>query len=359
MKKVSLHLLATEQKLIKSDIIPIYAKLGYPFPAITRKNELLATLDAKLATENARSSGDLQLIALDMGLKNMSLARLHLRKGAEIPVLQEWFKKDLEPSEEFIFNPMNYAQITNQFLGDHIIPKYAHAPEKTHLIFERQRFRTGGGSAVLESTLKTNTIEAMLCMGLTMHNKNYNKDMIEFSPSTPGSMVKYWQQSCMSDISLTGKMNEKESKGFRINLVLNMLHRLFSSMGYAPRKVKPHAVMNKEGLICLHKERFHLGENVCKGLEGALKLKKWEDCWNAAWSFKSQTRRLWEVAFLMRTAGNDALQIEAERKLWGTVKGDDLADSLLHGIAYFEYMANRRELKKAIAKKEDIRDFIR
>lgn len=350
----SLKTLAALQKLTKNDILPIFNKLGYPLPTNTRKHDLLNALDEYLHIEidgiNS-SNNNINLLALDMGLKNMSLARLTLSPGTKMPTLSQWFKMNLDPLESQ-FNPINYSHITCNFLYDQILGTHPTYP--FHLIMERQRFRTGGSSAVLESTLKTNTLEAMLCMGIISHNKliNDSNKAISLSASPPGAMVKYWQRLFYPN----AKLSEKESKSFRIELVLNMLMSTLQACKLEPKEVKSHALINSyinPKDVGIH---FTLSNDITHGLSKWLTTKEGTKSWNAAWSFKANTRRLWEVARLINQVNTQKYKIDDN--LWAVKKGDDLADSLLHGIAYFEYMKNRQLFLSLLNKKGKLKDFI-
>lgn len=59
-----------------------------------------------------------------------------------------------EPNEQF--TPANLASIANHLATNVLLPL-----KPTHILIERQRFRSGGGSAVLEWTLRVNTLESM------------------------------------------------------------------------------------------------------------------------------------------------------------------------------------------------------
>lgn len=351
----SLKTLAVSQKLTKNEIIPLFNKLGYSLPTNTRKDGLLNALDENLHIDTNiinTSNNNFNLLALDMGLKNMSLARLTLYPGANIPTLSQWFKMNLDPLESQ-FNPINYSHITSKFLYNQMLGTHPTYP--FHLIMERQRFRTGGSPAVLESTLKTNTLEAMLCMGIISHNKLINdpSKVISLSASPPGAMVKYWQQLFYAN----EKFSEKESKSFRIELVLNMLMSTLKSCKLGPKVVKPHALVNSSINLKDVGIHFTFSNDITKGLSSWLTTEEGIKSWNDAWSFKANTRRLWEVARLINQVNTKEYIIDDN--LWAVKKGDDLADSLLHGIVYFEYMKNRRLMLSLLNKKGDLKDFIK
>ena len=68
------------------------------------------------------------------------------------PPKEEETSKEKDP-----FSPANLASLTLSLLHSHLLPL-----NPTHVLIERQRFRTGGGAAVAEWTLRVNSLEAML-----------------------------------------------------------------------------------------------------------------------------------------------------------------------------------------------------
>ncbi len=63
------------------------------------------------------------------------------------------------------FSPPALASLTLSLLHSHLLPL-----KPTHILIERQRFRTGGGAAVAEWTLRVNSLEAMLHAALAALN---------------------------------------------------------------------------------------------------------------------------------------------------------------------------------------------
>lgn len=331
-----LNKLASLRKLNKKDVLELYTKLGYRLPTCTKKETILQVLEENVIKDALKTSTN--VISLDMGLKNMSLSHLTLQKNGELE-LNRWYKRDLEPDSNFQFNPINYAQITSEFLHNEILKYSDSTTNPLTVVFERQRFRTGGGSSVLESTLKTNTIEAMLCMGITYNNMETDiETRLESSP--PGTMVKYWQNF----YSGTNK-KDSESKSFRINLILSMLYQILKDLKLLPSNL-PHTDTLQKLL-----PKFRLSKTIVDGLSNAASHQNWMNSWNKAWSFKSETRRLFEVGYLLNSVNLQGVQ---DIK-WGVLKGDDLADSLLHGITHFEYVSNRKKLHQVMELGLDIK----
>ncbi|KAI0517255.1 mitochondrial resolvase Ydc2 [Xylaria bambusicola] len=67
--------------------------------------------------------------------------------------------EDEEPREEDVFSPAKMAKITNDFLQNTVL---CMSPVPTHILIERQRWRTQSSASILEWTVRVNTLEAML-----------------------------------------------------------------------------------------------------------------------------------------------------------------------------------------------------
>ncbi|KAJ8120129.1 hypothetical protein ONZ43_g3085 [Nemania bipapillata] len=75
---------------------------------------------------------------------------------------------DGKESSTDIFAPAALAKATNAFLRDTVLRL---EPLPTHILIERQRWRSGGSSAIQEWTVRVNTLEAMLHASLrTLHD---------------------------------------------------------------------------------------------------------------------------------------------------------------------------------------------
>ncbi|KAK4242210.1 mitochondrial resolvase Ydc2 [Achaetomium macrosporum] len=127
-----------------------------------------------------------RILSIDLGLKNFAFGLLspaappqpaqqqqqpptHSSPLLISPVhLHAWHRLDLTlPSRspdktkgeviEEDFSPTTLSALTVDLVKSHLLPLQA-----THVLIERQRFRTGGGAAIFEWTLRVNTLEAML-----------------------------------------------------------------------------------------------------------------------------------------------------------------------------------------------------
>ena len=357
-------------KLTIKDLTKCFSKLGYQPPKILKKAELLNKLSIDIGNTKQfyNNIPDDQytehIISLDMGLKNMSLSRFTIESNKSKPtkskpVLQQWFKIDLEPYDEYQFSPVNYSLITDGFLREYLLPKKFQDNNVYTVIAERQRFRTNGSPRVLETTLKSNTVEAMLAMGLITHNRLSPGNRISFHSSAPGAMVNYWQSKYYYDESMDKvKISEKDSKNFRIDLALSMLHDALNTAGINSEKANLNeSIVDK--LRTRNQHGFEIPNGLVKNFDKRCKKSEFVESWEKAWEYKSKSRRLWEVSRLLNLCNKDEYKVPDLDKLWGKVKGDDLADSLLHGLQYFDHLQNRKIFIDMISKdKSDMQEFL-
>lgn len=110
----------------------------------------------------------INIVSIDMGIRNLAYCRLTLPPASarpSIPLLTDWTRvaisrqpAAMEPTtEKETFDPATFAQYAYA-----LIETLLSAETPSHILIERQRFRSMGGSAVQEWTLRVNMFEAML-----------------------------------------------------------------------------------------------------------------------------------------------------------------------------------------------------
>lgn len=142
-------------------------------------------------------SGDVRVLSIDLGLRNLAFGLLSpgttagrpgrptlhgssspLTGSHTAPVLHAWRRVSLVPKTSpplpatlrgvptddgaarmtiDDFGPAALSSLAVDVVRTQLLPL-----RPTHVLLERQRFRSGGGSAVLEWTVRVNTLEAML-----------------------------------------------------------------------------------------------------------------------------------------------------------------------------------------------------
>ncbi|KAL8877846.1 MAG: hypothetical protein Q9192_008584 [Flavoplaca navasiana] len=169
---------------------------------------------SKPPQQKQQGHDEYKIFSIDMGIRNLAycqlvlpLTWLHPQNSSKAepkpitPTLKHWCRIDVSsPSDPFSittttankprlkesFTPAIYAPHAHIFLTTHILP---HNP--THILIERQRFRSMGGSAVQEWTLRVNMFEAMLYAILQTYSTE-GKWGGEVVPVLPSKVVKYW-----------------------------------------------------------------------------------------------------------------------------------------------------------------------
>ncbi|KAL2116461.1 hypothetical protein VTJ04DRAFT_8629 [Mycothermus thermophilus] len=92
-----------------------------------------------------------------------------------------------ETEKNLFFTPSALSYSTLRLAVEHLLP---HRP--THVLIERQRFRSGGAAAVLEWTVRVNSLEAMLHAVLAALNLNLRRGWDDMAnSSSPSSSSSY------------------------------------------------------------------------------------------------------------------------------------------------------------------------
>ncbi|RYP80824.1 hypothetical protein DL769_002294 [Monosporascus sp. CRB-8-3] len=141
----------------------------------------VAAASAAPVCQASRTTGDCpRILSVDLGLRNLAYSLLTPARftssvsspgimvsqsaGAPPQVhLHAWRRHDLvsaSPSADKngdAFSPAALSATAVRLVRDTLLPL-----DPTHVLFERQRFRTGGAAPVQEWTLRVNTLEAMM-----------------------------------------------------------------------------------------------------------------------------------------------------------------------------------------------------
>ena len=120
------------------------------------------------APSPGRSNGDMRanVLSIDMGIRNFCFSRFLVPDSRRVaPQLVQWERKDIGEGPKTLdhvavkesFEPHVYAALAYDVL-DGIFQE----GKPSHVLIERQRFRSMGAAAVQEWTLRVNMFEAML-----------------------------------------------------------------------------------------------------------------------------------------------------------------------------------------------------
>ncbi|KAL8930189.1 MAG: hypothetical protein Q9208_000806 [Pyrenodesmia sp. 3 TL-2023] len=182
---------------------------------ITNIQDALTSKQTATSTPTPRRNHDYHILSIDMGIRNLAYCHLSLpstwlsavkskktNPGNIIPEIKHWARIDVSKSTNYnnidsdeqtkatqikeSFDPSTYASHAHHLLTHTLLPL---AP--THILIERQRFRSMGGSSVQEWTLRVNMFEAMLYA--TLHTlRQAGKWEGEVLPVEPNKVSRFW-----------------------------------------------------------------------------------------------------------------------------------------------------------------------
>ena len=210
-----------------------------------------------VATDHRPTSRPLSLLSIDMGIRNLAFAHITARMRRapsspdylqyEKPTLQVWRRLavsepigvpdtvppltatgDMLRSESITakpsalskesFEPFDYAKHAYD-LVNYMLQTY----RPTHVLIERQRFRSGGGSAVQEWTIRVGVFEGMLYSVLRTLTEE-RKLQLSVEPMQPPRVNRYWLENNLHlPAREPKKLVGREVKKAKIELVGGML----------------------------------------------------------------------------------------------------------------------------------------
>lgn len=177
-------------------------------------------------------AGQHRIVSIDMGIRNLAMCTVvvpedwHSEQKTTVPLVQHWTRIGVSkkaaaetPAEEVdraatkeAFDPRTYAQHAYDLVSSCILP---HGPSQ--ILIERQRFRSMGGSAVQEWTLRVNMFEAMIYASL----KTFSEQKLwngSVHAVTPAKISKFWLGDDGGSVGSSGPKGSK-TKSAKIALV--------------------------------------------------------------------------------------------------------------------------------------------
>lgn len=266
----------------------------------------------------------LRVLSIDMGIRNLAFALLTVETSSSVrgsreisrPMLRKWQRTSLTDVVPPLSSDVSIAEIdltakgpskavSKAIVAESFEPPilathaynfatYCAALKPTHILIERQRFRSGGQAAVQEWTLRVGMLEAMLYA--TFHTMKTEKlrgmaDTI-IEPILPMRVNKYWFRD--------GTGSESVAKGKQAKLVkIKKVSQMLQDLG------TEQAVFDTSETV---------GEEIIR-------------------TFGSANGR---------KARQKTVGAEQSEKVLG--KFDDMADSLLQGLAWLAWQENRVKL---------------
>lgn len=282
------------------------AKCGLP----ARANKLAMQYELQRALQRTSPfqvpKESLDMVSIDVGLKNFSLARMAVpsltSSHTTKPTLVQWGKLNLPvycnvPNE---FNPHIFAEIIDKLVFDLIL-----GPGTPDIIVvERQRYRSQGGASVQEHVLKSNALEFMLFASLKTLQRVQGLQTGLYS-SSPQTMANYWTDYYGSKRHI----GDEDSKTIRMMLVDEWMQ---------------HLMGNTAALEPL----FKLNVDPPKTIP----------------AYRGLTRRVYESMSALNELNSPKYKVDIDDQ---NKKGDDVTDSLLHGISFIEFERNKQRLRES------------
>ncbi|PWY63386.1 ribonuclease H-like protein [Aspergillus eucalypticola CBS 122712] len=193
----------------------------------------------------------------------------------------------------------------------------------THILIERQRFRTGGGSAVQEWTIRVGVLEGMLYAVLETVNSSGlfpSAGKVQVYPVEPGRVSRFWGEGEEAGDIGDGDVVKKTKKRKNVRDVKKMKIGLVRGWLSSPGSDSATAVGNGDG---------DEGRRVMIGDDEVRKLAKTflEKC--------EGKRRIKKADGEDGENGEDSMDIG---------KLDDLADCLVQGVTWLEWQRMREKI---------------
>ena len=250
----------------------------------------------------------LRILSIDMGIRNLAYCILDVPKSntntKNLPSIRAWHRLSVSTTPEITekaedgievapvkeqFNPATLSAAAYTLLRKRLLLE-----NPTHVLIERQRFRSMGSRNILEWTLRVNMFESILYAVLcTLKGEGIWKG--EVLPIAPGKVGPFWVGDEKEEVPVgskklrTSKSAKIRNKGAKIDLVRSWLEA--------------------EEMVGMGNEEV---ENVARRYKA-----KWD----------------------RSPGGKKRVEGNVEEKMG---KLDDLADCLLQGMAWVQWEDNKR-----------------
>ncbi|ESZ95755.1 hypothetical protein SBOR_3862 [Sclerotinia borealis F-4128] len=319
---------------------------------IQRLQDELPHITSPSTNTSSANPKPMRILSIDMGIRNFSfcLLELCLEKSSKkklkptIPSLQSWQKISLLPQTPPLassdpgekdktpngFTPAILSSAAYKLIRQTLLPL-----SPTHILIERQRFRSMGSKHILEWTIRVNMLESMLwaTFKTLSEEKIWVGELIEIAPKKVGS---FW----VEEGGLGGEEDEKfkkvrttkevkaRSKGAKIDLVRGWLDAGEKENG---------------------EQKNHPNEMVLIGSQQVQEVKeRYTEKWDRkVGRTKGQKNKSKALSTASSTTSNTSKNKAEEKeiiieKVEEMGKLDDLADCLLQGMAWLKWQENRK-----------------
>jgi len=295
----------------------------------------LASLVTKTLLNHQPLAPGARVLSIDLGIRNLAYSLLIPPAvptlGNPLPIVRAWRPLALVPpaGEDDAapdFSPASLSQITLSLVQEHLLPL-----KPTHVLVERQRFRSGGGSGVYEWTVRVNSLEAMLYATFTTLKAlgHWDGVVIPVDPKRVGTfMLENPKEGRKASYDGDPKESEFEENGTEGNgPQLAAEKEAIASAGVkgirwnSAREKKKQKIDLLAGWLA--RDQISMEGIEAQAMKIAF-LEKW---------FPKKYRRLPDPKTLMREGLTENMK-----------KLDDVTDSLLQGIAWIRWEENKTKL---------------
>lgn len=264
---------------------------------------------------------DMRILSIDMGIRNLAYCVLDVPALSARPSIKGWERmavstvptpippstagaKDAGIVEKESFEPHVLASAAYQLLHNTLLPY-----NPSHILIERQRFRSMGSSHILEWTIRVNMLESMIYAVLrTLQEEGVWSGTVV--PIAPGKVGPFWlegeDQNSLIEKSISGGKTESLKK---------------------VRNAKLAKALNKGAKIDLVRNWLASGDKVELGSTDVVAL---ADAYAKKWDTKPGGPK-------GRRAGKEVATTATK-----VGKLDDLADCFLQGMAFIQWERNKQ-----------------
>lgn len=271
----------------------------------------------------------MKIVSIDMGIRNLAYCVLDVPAGHGLPKLMDWKRiavssapisrvqeegVDVKAAKKESFEPNVLSAAAYTLLRHKLL---LHNP--THILIERQRFRSMGSPQILEWTVRVNTLESMF-YGVLHTLKQEGLWKGEVVPIAPGKVGPFWikQKPCEPlKPKTTGEVEEEAEVEKLQKKTKSSLAKIKNK--YAKIDMVRYWLASGRSMWSTE-DMFELASDDVRELKAAY-LEKWE---RKPGSPKG------------KRVSKDVLA--AEEKMG---KLDDLADCLLQGMAFVTWEENK------------------
>lgn len=278
---------------------------------------------------------NMRIVSIDMGIRNLAYCVLDVPAGHGVPKVLDWKRIAVSKAPMAASPEVEAKELEKESFEPHVLSAAAYEMmrknlllhDPTHILIERQRFRSMGSPRILEWTVRVNMLESMFYAVLhTLQAEGLWSGKVV--PIAPGKVGPFFLQG-IDSVLPKRKTYEKNCMDLEIPETAEYLNK--QEVLKKQRGSKLAKIQNKGAKIDLVRnwlasgDRFEVASDEVQLMIGAY-LEKWE---RKPGGPKGK-----------RVTKDSAEVVEKMGKL------DDLADCLLQGMAFVEWEWNKQQARE-------------